>query len=344
MSLPRGRFHAVGRPGVVLRMETNTAEGARNARTYHPRMPADDAHGPSSAKIWTGLVTVYFFWGTTYLAIDRSNQTIPPLVGPAIRFLVAGAVLMLLSRARGGWRRPQRREWMGAAVVGVLLLFGGNALVATAEDLGVPTGVMALIIALVPLWIALIDRVVLRSAPMGWRVVVGLAGGFAGAVLLVAGQLEGDIRPLGSGSLASREVPLPQDALQASGMQQVAGGFAILIAAAVSGQLGDLDVSKVSAGSLVALLYLIVIGSLLTFSTYLWLLRNARTSLVSTYAYVNPVVAVTLGWIVLDEVITPRTLIAGGVILVAVALIVSAGSAARSRREELLETAEAEAH
>jgi drug/metabolite transporter (DMT)-like permease len=337
-------------------METNTAEGAQSDRTYHPRMPDDGAHGPSSAKIWTGLVTVYFFWGTTYLAIDRSNQTIPPLVGPAIRFLVAGTVLMALSRARGGWRRPHRREWMGAAVVGVLLLFGGNALVATAEDLGVPTGVMALIIAMVPLWIALIDRVVLRSAPMGWRVVVGLAGGFAGAALLVAGQLEGDVRPLGlavaviaslswsSGSLASREVPLPQDALQASGMQQVAGGVAILIAATASGQLGDLDVSKVSAVSLLALLYLIVIGSLVTFSTYLWLLRNARTSLVSTYAYVNPVVAVTLGWIVLDEVVTARTLIAGGVILVAVALIVSAGGAARSRRAELVETAEAEAH
>ena len=337
-------------------MNTEPPRGVGDGGPYHRRMPAEGGRDPSSAKIWTGLVTVYFFWGTTYLAIDRSNQTIPPLVGPAIRFLVAGAVLMALSRARGGWRRPRPREWAGAAVVGVLLMFGGNALVATAEDLGVPTGVMALIIALVPLWIALIDRVVLRSAPMGWRVVVGLAGGFASAALLVAGQLEGDVRPLGlavavvaslswsSGSLASREVPLPPDALQSSGMQQVAGGVAILIAAAASGQLGDLDVSKVSAGSLVALLYLIVIGSLLTFSVYLWLLRKARTSLVSTYAYVNPVVAVTLGWIVLDEIITARTLIAGGVILVAVALIVSAGGAARSRREERLETAEAEAH
>ena len=319
-------------------------------------MPADD-HAPHAraSTIWAGLITVYVFWGTTYLAIDRSNQTIPPLVGPAIRFLVAGGVLMALSRVRGGWRRPFPREWVGASIVGVLLLFGGNALVATAEDLGVGTGIVALIIALVPLWIALIDRVVLRSAPMGWRVVVGLAGGFGGAALLVAGELKGEARPLGlsvaviaslswsSGSLASREVPLPADALQASGMQQVVGGFVILIAAAVSGQLGDLDVGRISAGSAVALLYLIVIGSLLTFSTYLWLLRNARTSLVSTYAYVNPVVAVTLGWIVLDEIVTARTLIAGGVILVAVALIVSAGGAARSRNAERVATAEAEA-
>ena len=316
-------------------------------------MPAEEVRGPSSAKIWTGLVTVYFFWGTTYLAIDRSNRTIPPLVGPAIRFLVAGAVLMLLSRIRGGWRRPEPREWVGAAAIGVLLLFGGNALVATAEDLGVPTGIVALIIALVPLWIALIDRVVLRSAAMGWRVVVGLTGGFAGAALLVSGQVGGEVRPLGlavaviaslswaSGSLVSREVALPPDALQASGMQQLVGGAVILIVAAGAGQLGDLDVAQVTLESLLALLYLIVIGSLLTFSTYLWLLRNARTSLVSTYAYVNPVVALTLGVIVNDETVTARTLIAAGVILVAVALIVSAGGAARSVREE---TAEAEAH
>jgi drug/metabolite transporter (DMT)-like permease len=318
-------------------------------------MPADAARGPSSARIWTGLVTVYFFWGTTYLAIDRSNQTIPPLVGPAIRFLVAGGVLMALSRARGGWRRPQRREWMGAAAVGVLLLFGGNALVATAEDLGVPTGIVALIIALVPLWIALIDRVVLRSAAMGWRVAVGLAGGFLGAAFLVSGQVQGEVRPLGlavaviaslswaSGSLVSREVALPPDALQASGMQQLIGGAVILVGSAVSGQLSGFDISAVTAGSWFALLYLILIGSLLTFSTYLWLLRTARTSLVSTYAYVNPVVAVTLGVVVLDETLTARTLVAAGVILLAVASIVSAGGAARSARQERVETAEAEA-
>ena len=335
-------------------MEAKPSAGVAKPRPYPREMPAEEVRGPSSAKIWTGLVTVYFFWGTTYLAIDRSNRTIPPLVGPAIRFLVAGAVLMLLSRIRGNWRRPQPREWVGAAMIGVLLLFGGNALVATAEDLGVPTGIVALIIALVPLWIALIDRVVL-SAAMGWRVVVGLTGGFAGAALLVWGQVGGQVRPLGlavaviaslswaSGSLVSREVALPPDALQASGMQQLVGGAVILIVAAGAGQLGDLDVAQVTRESLLALLYLIVIGSLLTFSTYLWLLRNARTSLVSTYAYVNPVVALTLGVIVNGETVTARTLIAAGVILVAVALIVSAGGAARSSRRERVEATEAEA-
>jgi drug/metabolite transporter (DMT)-like permease len=317
-------------------------------------MPADEARGPSSAKLWTGLVTVYFFWGTTYLAIDRTNGSIPPLVGPAVRFLIAGAVLMTLSRARGGWRRPQPREWLGAAIVGVLLMFGGNALVATAEDIGVPTGIMALLIALVPLWIALIDRVVLRSAPMGWRVAAGLTGGFVGAAFLVTEQSRGEVRLLGlmiaviaslswaSGSLVSREVALPPDALQASGMQQLVGGAVILVVAVATGQLGDLELSQVTGESAFALLYLIVIGSLVAFSTYLWLLRNARTSLVSTYAYVNPVVAVTLGVVVNDETITGRTLASAAVILVAVALIVSAGGAGRSGSDRV-ETAEAEA-
>jgi drug/metabolite transporter (DMT)-like permease len=227
--------------------------------------------------------------------------------------------------------------------------------VATAEDMGVPTGIVALLIALVPLWIALIDRVVLRSAPMGWRVALGLAGGFVGAAFLVTEQAGGSVRPLGlavaviaslawsCGSLASREVALPPDALQASGMQQLVGGAVILVISVPSGQLGDLEISRVTAGSAFALGYLIVIGSLLTFSTYLWLLRNARTSLVSTYAYVNPVVAVTLGVLVNDETVTGRTLISAGVILVAVALIVSAGGATRSRRDRRVATVEAEA-
>jgi drug/metabolite transporter (DMT)-like permease len=298
---------------------------------------------PSTARIWTALVTVYFFWGTTYLAIDRSNQTIPSLVGPAIRFAVAGLALMAWSRIRGGWTRPTRAQWRTAFVVGGLLLFGGNASVAVAEDRGVDTGIVALIIALVPIWIALIDRIVLRSAPLGWRVVVGLAGGFGGAALLLRDQVAGDVTVFGLavavgaslswaiGSLFQRSAPIADDPLQASGMQQLAGGIVIALGAIPTGQFGELDLAAVSGESALALIYLILFGSLLTMSAYLWLLRVARTSLVATYAYVNPVVAVTLGWLILDERVAGMTLVAAVVILASVALIVSAGSAARGR-------------
>ena len=298
---------------------------------------------PSAARIWTGLGVVYFFWGTTYLAIDRSNQTIPPLVGPAVRFCVAGAILMGWSRIRRGWRRPTARQWCSAAVVGCLLLLGGNGSVAVAEHLGVDTGIVALIIALVPIWIALIDRVLLRSAPLGIRVVIGLIGGFGGAAVLVGGQVAGHVTVLGllvavvaslswaCGSLYQRGAPIADDPLQSSGMQQLAGGIAIGLVALFAGQFRELHPSQVSRESALALLYLIVFGSLLTLSCYLWLLRVARTSLVSTYAYVNPVVAVFLGWLVLHEPITAQILVAAAVILASVALIVSAAGAARDR-------------
>ena len=312
------------------------------------------AAAPSSARIWTALVTVYFFWGTTYLAIDRSNQTIPSLLGPAFRFAVAGLVLMGWSRLRGRWRAPTAAQWRTAFVVGALLLFGGNGSVAVAEDLGVDTGIVALIIALVPIWIALIDRIVLRSAPLGWRIVVGLVGGFGGAALLLRDQIAGDVTALGLaiavgaslswsiGSLYQRGAPIAPDPMQASGMQQFAGGIVIAVAAVPSGQFGRLDLGAISAESGLALLYLIVIGSLLTMSAYLWLLRVARTSLVATYAYVNPVVAVTLGWLVLDERISMPTFVAAAVILVSVALIVSAGGTARRRDSERREHRRAE--
>jgi drug/metabolite transporter (DMT)-like permease len=301
--------------------------------------------GPSAGRIWSALVTVYFFWGTTYFAIDRSNQTIPSLVGPAIRFTVAGLVLMAWSRLRGGWRPPTRAQWRTAIVVGALLMFGGNGSVAVAEDLGVDTGIVALTFALVPIWLTSIDRIVLRSAPVGWRISLGLLGGFAGAILLLGGQAAADVTVAGLatavgaslswsiGSLYQRNAPVAQDPLQASGMQQLAGGSVTAIVALVTGQFGRLDVAAVSAESGVALLYLIVFGSLITLSAYLWLLRVARTSLVGTYAYVNPVVAVTIGWLLNDETISMQTIVAAAVILASVALIVSAGGTRRRGRD-----------
>ena len=296
--------------------------------------------GPSTASIWVALGAVYFFWGTTYLGIETVNQTIPTALGASMRFLVAGSVMYLLSRRRTH-ERPTRIQWRSAAIIGCLLLLGGNTVVAWSERT-VPTGTVSLIIALVPLWLALFDRVLLRSAPLGWRVVVGLVMGFAGAALLVGGSatadsiaLSGLLLAVGAslswacGSLYARKAPLPQHALMASSMQQLAGGVAIFVVAVATGELGRFHPSQVSRASWLALLYLIVFGSGVAFSAYLWLLRNARTSLVSTYAYVNPVVAVSLGWLILNEAVTPRVFVAGGIILVSVALIVSAGGARR---------------
>jgi drug/metabolite transporter (DMT)-like permease len=305
-----------------------------------PAPPSRAVARPSPAFAWSALVTLYIVWGTTYLGIAKVNASIPPLVGAGARFLVAGTLLFAFRRWRTGIR-PTFQEWRSTTVVGVFLVLGGNAFVALAEET-VPTGIVALIIALVPIWLALIDRVVLRSSPPGWRTIVGLVAGFGGAAMLVGVSLAGSISLSGmlvavtasiswaTGSMYARGATLPDDALMASGMQQVMGGLVITAIALLAGQFADLDLGAVTRSSWLGLLYLIVVGSFVGFSCYLWLLRNVRTSLVSTYAYVNPVVAVTLGIVVLDESLTLRTVAAGAVILASVALIVSSGGVHRT--------------
>jgi len=142
---------------------------------------------PSTAKVWTILGALYFVWGTTYLGIEKVNETVPTLLGAAARFLFAGAVLFAWTSVRTG-ERTRPRQWRAAGIVGIFLLMGGNALVAVSENMGTPTGLVSLIIALIPLWLAFFDRVVFRAAPLGWKVVVGLIGGFGGAALLVTGS------------------------------------------------------------------------------------------------------------------------------------------------------------
>jgi Permeases of the drug/metabolite transporter (DMT) superfamily len=302
--------------------------------------PAAAKHHPSAAFSWSILGTLYIVWGTTYLGIAKANASMPPLVGAAIRFLIAGTLLFGFRRLRTG-ERTERRHWKSATVIGTFLVFGGNGMVVTAEKT-VPTGTVALIIALVPIWLALIDRVVLRSTPPRLRTVLGLLTGLAGAALLVGGAAAGHINIWGmlaavtaslswaAGSLYARRAELPSDGLMGSGMQQMVGGAVILIVAALSGELGRFHPAQVTRSSWLGLLYLIVVGSFVGFSCYLWLLRNVRTSLVSTYAYVNPVVAVTLGVLFLNETVSGRELVAGIVVLASVALIVSSGGTRRT--------------
>jgi len=300
-----------------------------------------------AARIWLALGTVYLLWGSTYLGIKFSIATIPPLLMGSVRFLVAGAILYVIGIRAGDVRgdRLGARQWLAALVIGSALLVGGNGGVILAEQY-VPTGVVALLVATAPLWMAIIDRVAFgRRLPA--LVIVGLVIGFAGVAFLIGSPGSGRISLFGaalalaaplcwaSGSVFTRHVQLPVRPLVASSMEMLCAGVIFAVASIATGELGRLH--PFSTTSIVALGYLIVFGSLIGFSAYVWLLRSAPLSLVSTYAYVNPVVAVILGTIFLSERISPRTLIAGGIIIAAVALIVvarnraAAATAAQSR-------------
>jgi drug/metabolite transporter (DMT)-like permease len=294
-------------------------------------------------RIWLALGTVYIVWGSTYLGIKYAIDTIPPFLMGSLRFLVAGGVLYLLAIRSGDSRgdRVGARQWMAALLIGGALLVGGNGGVILAEQYA-PTGVVALLVATAPLWMAIIDRVVFgRRLPV--LVIVGLLIGFGGVAFLIGSPGAGHINLLGAalalaapvcwacGSVFTRHVKLPKRPLVAAGMEMLWAGLVFAIASIVTGELGRLQWQHVSTTSIVALLYLIVLGSLVGFSAYVWLLRSAPLSLVSTYAYVNPVVAVILGGIFLGEAINARLVIAGGIIILAVALIVVARSRAASQ-------------
>jgi drug/metabolite transporter (DMT)-like permease len=296
-----------------------------------------------AARIWLALGTVYILWGSTYLGIKYAIDTIPPFLMGSLRFLAAGGVLYLLAMRTGDARadRIGARQWMAALVIGGALLVGGNGGVILAEQYA-PTGVVALLVATSPLWMAIIDRVVFgRRLPA--LVIVGLLVGFGGVAFLIGSPGSGRINLFGAalalaaplcwagGSVFTRHVKLPIRPLVAASMEMLWAGLLFGIASLLTGELGRLHWQHVSTTSIVALIYLIVFGSLVGFSAYVWLLRSAPLSLVSTYAYVNPVVAVILGAIFVGEAITARLVIAGGIIVLAVALIVVARNRAASQ-------------
>jgi drug/metabolite transporter (DMT)-like permease len=313
-----------------------------------PAAPARTSTAPSPLALWSALGVVYVVWGSTYLAIRLVLETLPAFLAAGARFLVAGAVLFAWARWQGGSaERPRPAQWRATAIVGVALLGGGNGGVVWAQHY-IPSGVAALLVGAMPVWMALAARV-MHAEPMRPRTVVGLGLGLAGIALLVGPVETGGIHPVGVvvctlasiswavGSVWSRTAPLPSRAALATGMEMLAGGAFLLLVGIVTGEPSRMDLAAASARSWLALGYLVVFGSLLAFSCYVWLLGNAPTSLVSTYAYVNPVVAVLLGWALLGEPVTPRMLIAGAVILAAVALILSQGRAPAPARAVPLE-------
>ena len=284
-----------------------------------------------NVRIWAALATIYVVWGSTFLAIAVAVRDLPPFLSMALRHLVAGALLFAwVWYRRGGHLHLGRKEW-GAAFIfgGALFLVGHGGLAWAQQD--VPSGVAALLVGTIPLWFAILARVAFGER-LGRRALVGLVLGFAGLALLVDPSGEEGAKPIGvlviafsafawaAGSLWSRRLPLPQDTLLAAAMGMLAGGALLAV---VSGLGGELDDARFTADALGAIGYMVVVGSLIGFSAYVWLLKVAPASTVSTYAYVNPVIAVILGWAFNDEVITGRTLLAGAAIVVGVALMVS---------------------
>lgn len=307
--------------------------------------PAGPRHAPP-ALVWAALLTVYLVWGSTYLAIRVAVQTMPPLLMASARYLVAGLVMLPLALRQGDRSdRPTGAHWRAAFVMGALLLAGGNGGVSWAEQ-RIPSGLTALLVGAVPLWMALFDRLWLRRR-LGLRAGVGLVLGFVGVGVLAGGPGQGHVDHAGLivmvlapmawalGSLYSRHAAAPSRPFVGIGMELLAGGLVLAALGLATGEASHVRLGHVSTASLVALGYLVVFGTWVAFSAYTWLLRNARTSLVSTYAYVNPVVAVILGWAILNERVTGWTLGAGGVIVVAVALIVSGHLGRRTARVDL---------
>lgn len=287
------------------------------------------------AKVIAAFAAVYLIWGSTYLAIRVGVETIPPFLMAGIRFLIAGGVLYLVVSARERDRpRPTRANWGAAFAVGALLLLGGNGLVVWAEQ-RVPSGITSLLVATVPLWMVLLDWMRPRGTRPPVVVMLGIAVGLAGLVLLVDPRSGGGagvdrvgaaVLIVGSlswaaGSLYSKRARLPASPLLATAMEMLGGGALLIVAGVATGEVGRFAPHAVSVRSALALLYLVAFGSLVGFTAYVWLLRVATPSAVSTYAYVNPVVAVFLGWLILSEPLTHRTLMAAGVIVAAVALI-----------------------
>ena len=289
---------------------------------------------PSMLQVMVALGAVYVIWGSTYLAIRFAIETIPPFLLAGPRYLPAGSLLYAWSRLRGA-PRPAPVHWRSAFLLGALLLLAGNGGVVWAE-LHVSSGLVALLISTEPLWIVLFVWLRSRQERPGPRVIAGLLLGFVGLTILVKPGSGGGINLLSAGvvlvasmswaygSLYGQRAKLPASPLLSTGMQMLAGGSLLMAAGLVTGEPARFTLAQVSTKSLLALAYLIVFGAVVAFTAYVWLLKVASPVLVSTYAYVNPLVAVFLGWALAGEPITRGTLMAAAVILTGVALISSA--------------------
>jgi drug/metabolite transporter (DMT)-like permease len=298
---------------------------ARNA-VRMANLPTRSGYEPGMSFLGP-LLIVYVVWGSTYLAQKVGLEGLPPLTMNAIRFLVAGALLYAYCRSRR-MPNPDRPQWRAGAIQGLLLPAAGTGGAAWAEQ-WLSSGITALFLASIPLWIVLGRRVV-DHEKITWPVALGLFAGFAGVTLLARPSGGGDAIAIavalggalcwGLGTVYAGHAPRPASALMASAIEMLCAGVVLAVLSGVTGEWSRIDVTTRSA---LAVVYLIVFGSLIAYTAYTWLLDHVAPRIAGTYAFVNPVVAVVLGWWLLSEPLTVRTLLATGVIAVGVALIVT---------------------
>jgi drug/metabolite transporter (DMT)-like permease/GNAT superfamily N-acetyltransferase len=320
-------------------IEIDDYNGNSAASHWFEKQLVPEEEGPAEEAqpwlVWLALGSIYLIWGSTYLAIRVMVETVPPLLGAGFRFLIAGAVFYAFLVARRGFAavRFSAPELLAATAAGTLLCFGGNGLVTVAEQ-DVPSGIAATLIASVPLWIILLRR--LSRDPINRIALVGVLIGFAGVgVLMLPGE-----RPAGLsvgpmlvvvlaavcwaiGSYYSRRWQLPRDTMLSTSLQMLTAGAVMVVVGGVFGEFGSVHPGDFSTKSIAGFVWLVTAGSLVAYTAYTWLLKNAPISKVATYAYVNPVVAIFLGWLLLNETITGTIVVGATLIVASVALVVS---------------------
>ena len=302
-------------------------------------------------KIWIALITLYIVWGSTYFGIKVAIETIPPFFHAGIRFLISGIILVIWQRA-AGHDLPTKSQWKSTFIVGTFLLLGGNGLVSWAEQT-IPSGIAALIVGTVPMFLVVMEAFRPNGVKPTWQTIFGLLIGFIGVFILVGpAELTGSqesLNPLGViavlcasilwavGSIYSKGADLPKSSFMTTGAEMLMGSIGLFVVSVLTGELNGWSFAQVSTRSWLGLIYLITMGSIVGFGSYIWLLQNAPISLVATYAYVNPIVAVILGYFFANEILEPRIWLATGIIIGAVVFINSRSkSQARKEAEEVV--------
>lgn len=286
------------------------------------------------------FAAVYVFWGSTYLAIKYAIETLPPFLMAGTRFVIAGGILLIWARFSKDYETPKREHWKTSFIVGTLLLLGGNGGVVFAEHY-ISSSLAALLVATEPFWIVLLSWLWLGKSRPNLKTVLGIAVGFFGVWMLINGQTTNGSANIGSmqffgtilvmlsalswatGSIYGLRAPAPKSSILTAGMQMFSGGLVLLVFSLITGETANFSIYQISTSSLFGVTYLIIFGSLLGFTAYSWLLKNANPAIVSTYAYINPVIAVFLGWLIAGESFTGQMLFGAGIIVGSVVLITS---------------------